>query len=699
MLRSLRRRRESRTRAASFSRGIVEPLESRTLLNATLTSSISNVTAAQNASPTSIDLTQYFDDPTITGTAVVMHTSQGDIPLNLFISQTPQTVTNFLSYTTGGAYDNTVIHRAIPGFIVQGGTYLPGQSAITPTTSPEVQSEIQSEAGISNTLGTIAAALTGGPGTATSGWFINDGNNSTALDGSSDGGPFTVFGQVIYNGMKDVVTPIANLPKGIVQPNLVPNAGDPSGGVLPLQNYIGGAITPANYVTIPSVQIVPSLAFSATSDNVSLVVPTVSNGVLSLNYQPGQTGLANVTVTATDLGGNAVSDTFKVALGDVLGSGGAKQIRFTDADGTRTTLSLTGPGNANVQFNGTVASESLSKAGIRTVTGTDLSISAIDLSGTSAATTLNVSGAGGNGLVEIDSISSAGDLRAINATRGALSGDLTVSGSVARIALNSASGGTITVNGSSGSLTLAIPSATGEAVNSAEPIALLQTTSWVPPTGSSTPAALSAPAISRIAASREFDAQLTAASVAAANVGTITDSIWTISGAMSVLNAASISTFTINAGAVGRITDRGQASGLNVNSSASIVSVSAASLVGSYVFAGQPTFPPVAPLTAVYPSLPIGFTSSASIGTVRVGAGGFSNSQIGAASLGNLTLGTIATTPGGTVFGVAAHQLSLLTATIDGKRLTLRRPASQSDVTAALAKAGITPNNLGIDIV
>lgn len=679
----------------------VEPLESRTLLNATLTSAISPVTGVQNASPTTIDLTAHFNDPTIVGQAVVMHTTQGDIPLTLYNSQTPQTVANFLSYVNAnnGGYNGSVLHRAIPGYILQGGSYYADQSAI-----PLLGPAVPSETGPSNTVGTIAAALTNaGPGSATTGWFINLGNNGPVLDGTQNGGPFTVFGTVIYGGL-GVANRIANLPKGSVSPNFTPNNGDPSGGVLPLQNYNNGAITPANYVTIPSVQLVNPLAFNATSDNTAVVVPTISNGVLSLNYQPGQTGLANITVTATDLGYGTdagvhiVSTSFEVAVGDVLGPGGAKQIRFTDADGTRATLSLTGPGNANVQFNGTVASESLSKAGIRTVTGTGLSISAIDLSGTSAATTLNVSGAGGNGLVEIDSIASAGDLRAINAIRGALSGDLTVAGSIGRIMLNSASGGTITVNGSGGSLTLAIPSAAGETLNSSEPIALLQTTSWVPPSGSLTPSALSAPAISRIAASREFDAELTAASVAAANVGTITNSIWTISGTLSALNAASISTFTINAGAVGRITDRGQASGLNVNSAGNVSSVSAASLVGSYLFAGQPTYPPVSPVDAVYPSLPTGFTSNASIGTVRVGAGGFSSSQIGAASLGNLTLGTIATTPGGTVFGVAAHQISLLTATIDGKRLTLRRPASQSDVTAALAKAGITLNNLGIDI-
>lgn len=674
-------------RFPSLSELRIELLESRTLLNATVTHTIGTVTSTENASATTIDLTQYFKDPTITGTAVVMHTSQGDIPLDLFTSQTPQTVANFLSYVTSGAYDNTVIHRAIPGFLVQGGSYYPDQSAV-PVGSP-----VPSEAGISNTLGTIAAALTDGPGTATSGWFINDGNNSTALDGSSDGGPFTVFGQVIYNGMKDVVTPIANLPKGIVQPTFTPDTslGDPSGGVLPLQNYSGGSITPANYVTITSIQEIPSgLAFTATSSNTSLVVPTISDGTLSLNYQPNQTGIASITVEATDLGGKTVHQTFEVAVGTVLGSGGAKQIHFTDADGTRTTLALTGPGNANITFNGTVLSNPITKAGVQTVTGTDLSIAGISLTGTTAASTLNVTGVGGDGLVEIGSITSDGDLRTINATRGALSGDLTIAGTVSRIALDSATGGTITISGTGGSATLAISTATGEAVASSEAIAAVQATSWVAASGGAS-AQFSAPSISRLNVTRELNADLATGNVGNVTAGSITASTWNLSGALTTLSTGSITGLDLTAAAIDRITDRGAATNDTVSSSGNITAIAALSLSGTRIDAGDPT------LDA--DGLPTGFPTSASIRTVTVGRGGFSNSAIGAASFGTVTLGPISSSNGGTPFGIGAHQITLLTATVDGKRLTLRNTASESDVTAAEIKAGITPNDLVIRII
>lgn len=684
-------RRNCRIYLSSIVAGI-ELLEPRTLLNATVTHTIGTVTSIENASGSTIDLTQYFDDPTITGEAVNMITSQGNIPLNLFNTQTPQTVTNFLIYATSGAYNDTVIQRAIPGFLIQGGSYLPDQSAIQPNTT--YPNGVPSEAGISNTVGTIAAALNGAPGTATSGWFINDGNNSTALDGSSDDGPFTVFGQVIYGGMQ-IVNNIANLPKGIVDPTFAPDTtlGDPSTGVLPLQNYGGGTISTANYVTVNAVQEIPAgLTFTATSSNTSLVIPTIDNstGALSLNYQANQTGIANITVTATDLDLKSVSQTFEVAVGTVLGAGGAKQIRFTDADGTRTTLALTGPGNANISFNGTVASNPISKAGVQTVTGTGLSIAGISLTGTTAASTLNVTGVGGDGLVEIGSITSAGAIRTINATRGALSGDLTVAGTVSKIALDSATGGTISISGTSGSATLAISTATGETFASSEAIAAVQATSWVAASGGAS-AQFAAPSISRISVTRELNADLVTGNLGTVNAGSITASTWTLTGALTSLSTGSIAGLELTAASIGRMTDRGAATNDTVSSAGNITAIAALSMSGTRIDAGDPT------LDAN--GLPTAFPTSASIRTVMVGRGGFSNSAISATSLGNVTLGSISSNNGGTPFGVGAAQITLLTATVDGKRLSLRNPASQSDVTAAETKAAITPNDLVIRIV
>jgi hypothetical protein len=139
------------------------------------------------------------------------------------------------------------------------------------------------------------------------------------------------------------------------------------------------------------------------------------------------------------------------------------------------------------------------------------------------------------------------------------------------------------------------------------------------------------------------------------------------------------------------MTDRGAATNATVNSAGSITAIAALSMSGTRIDAGDPT------LDAS--GLPTAFPTSASIRTVTVGRGGFSNSAIGAASLGNVTLGAISSNNGGTPFGVGASQIALLTATVDGKRLTVRKPASEADVAAAESKAGITPNDLVIRIV
>ena len=210
---------------------LIEQLESRTLFNATVSGEhwggFGDSPGCQPDDGVNADHAFYRpDDHRIA--AVVLHTTQGDIPLNLFNAQTPQTVANFLQYTTSGEYNGTVIQRALPGFILQGG--LAFFRIQTCAYRYPATTAVPSEAGISNTTGTIAMVLNSGPGSAASDWFINLANNSTTLDGAGDGGPFTVFGKVIYSGLT-VVNQIANLPAGQVSPKFVPLQGDPSQGV------------------------------------------------------------------------------------------------------------------------------------------------------------------------------------------------------------------------------------------------------------------------------------------------------------------------------------------------------------------------------------------------------------------------------------------------------------------------------------
>jgi cyclophilin family peptidyl-prolyl cis-trans isomerase len=124
-------------------------------------------------------------------TIVEMQTSHGVIELNLFDQQAPNTVANFLSYIEDDAYNQTVIHRSVSDFIIQGGGFTFTDELVPITTKPTVVNEPV----LSNVKGTIAMAkLANDENSATSQWFFNMVDNSEALD--TQNGGFTVFGQI-----------------------------------------------------------------------------------------------------------------------------------------------------------------------------------------------------------------------------------------------------------------------------------------------------------------------------------------------------------------------------------------------------------------------------------------------------------------------------------------------------------------------
>src|SRR5688572_25030100 len=145
--------------------------------------------------------------PNFSGAFVyVIETPLGDIPVELYPNMAPQTVANFQAYADSGDWDGSLVHRSVPGFVIQGGGFreVGGAYATIPTDPP-----VPNEPCLSNTAGTIAMARIGGqPNSATSQWFINLVNN-TSLN-SVDGG-FTAFGRVVGGGM-DVAQDIASLP-------------------------------------------------------------------------------------------------------------------------------------------------------------------------------------------------------------------------------------------------------------------------------------------------------------------------------------------------------------------------------------------------------------------------------------------------------------------------------------------------------
>lgn len=129
----------------------------------------------------------------------------GNITIRLDSKKAPITVANFLNYVNKKAYDGTIFHRVIPGFMIQGGGFKPDMSQI-PTDEP-ITNEWQN--GLKNMRGTIAMARTGNqPNSATNQFFINLKDN-TYLDQPQDGAGYAVFGKVI--GGMDAVDAIAKV--------------------------------------------------------------------------------------------------------------------------------------------------------------------------------------------------------------------------------------------------------------------------------------------------------------------------------------------------------------------------------------------------------------------------------------------------------------------------------------------------------
>ncbi|MBL8382300.1 MAG: peptidyl-prolyl cis-trans isomerase [Burkholderiales bacterium] len=128
-------------------------------------------------------------------TQVLLTTNHGTIKLELDAAKAPKTVANFVQYAKDGHYDNTVFHRVIDGFMIQGGGFEPGMKQ-KPTRAP-----VENEAvnGLKNDMYTVAMARTSDPHSATAQFFINVKNNDflnfTSPNGNGWG--YCVFGRVV----------------------------------------------------------------------------------------------------------------------------------------------------------------------------------------------------------------------------------------------------------------------------------------------------------------------------------------------------------------------------------------------------------------------------------------------------------------------------------------------------------------------
>jgi len=141
---------------------------------------------------------------------VNLHTNHGVISLELDEARAPLTVANFLQYVRDGHYDNTLFHRVIDGFMIQGGGFEPGMRQ-KPTRAPV---ENEADNALKNEAYTVAMARTSEPHSATAQFFINVANNGF-LDHTAptrEGWGYCVFGRVVAG--TDVVDRIKGVPTG-----------------------------------------------------------------------------------------------------------------------------------------------------------------------------------------------------------------------------------------------------------------------------------------------------------------------------------------------------------------------------------------------------------------------------------------------------------------------------------------------------
>ena len=132
---------------------------------------------------------------------VIMDTNFGEIVIKLDALNAPVTVENFLNYVKSNHYDNTMFHRVIKDFMIQGGGF--SSEGDEKETVKPIKNEGKN--GLTNKRGSIAMARTNDPNSATSQFFINTVDNSRTLDAGGANGPdgYAVFGEVI-SGMETV---------------------------------------------------------------------------------------------------------------------------------------------------------------------------------------------------------------------------------------------------------------------------------------------------------------------------------------------------------------------------------------------------------------------------------------------------------------------------------------------------------------
>ncbi len=269
-----------------------------------------------NGTMVAINLRDYFGLPGVTGPLVQFDTTFGRFNVELLSSAAPVSVTNFQSYVNSGVYTNSIVHRSVPGFVIQGG----GFQAVTSLDAIPTNAPIVLEYNLPNVRGTLSMARTAELNSATSQWFINTVDNTTNL-GPANGGGYAVFARVLGTGMT-VVDVIAALPRYSL------GSGTPF-TELPLHDVQNNQLNLENLVVVNQVQAIgvypdveghaAVLAFALANSAPAVVTASVSGSELRLT--PGSLpGVASITVTVTDTNGNTATGIVSVTVNSLIQS-------------------------------------------------------------------------------------------------------------------------------------------------------------------------------------------------------------------------------------------------------------------------------------------------------------------------------------------------------------------------------------------
>jgi len=369
-------------------------------------------------------------------------------------------------------------------------------------------------------------------------------------------------------------------------------------------------------------------------------------------------------------------------------------LAFTNSSGFRTTVSLKGPGSAQVQFGGVDLAQNGS-----TVSGTDISVDSVTLSGTNSGSSLAVQTRGKNSTVEIGAITDDSSIGSIEAPTALLRGNIHIAGNVGRIDLDTATDDTITV-GAANSIapfSLNVQRADGLTLTSFQPISVVNAGQWISSDG--TAATINARSIGAIHTQVSFSANLFLTNgLGVFDAAQITGGTWTIGQGIGSITLRHNATFTINADFLRRLTMGGALLGSTIETKGSIGSVTATGMLNTTVIAGI-LIPGPGSLQSP-PLVVAAQIKDISIHKTRLGAS-FTNSFIEARNILSADLGTIQMANNGTPFGIATSQLIRLSGqdSLTHKVFSIANPTSSASVSALLAQKGITPQDFAVEFI